>query len=330
MARTPHICCHGLFQVHGQHGNNSRNDLSRNDRSYSCDDCLLGFGQMPDYYTLIARAVAAIDTNTGEARRSLYDRARTVQLKQLQGLDPPLTESDIDRERLALEEAIHHVEADVVGERLLPPTSPNSQKIARDSLTPPQIKLSPSASCSNLSPRATIEPKRREQKRQRALPSLKQVGAVFLAILGLIAAYIVVPILFHGAVQGIRWLSVNSIEYMIFAVEIAVAVCVLILLPLSFFRSTRAISASGFFISSFVFGATTWVLGFLVTYDYLGLFWVFVGLVVALVGIVPLGIIGAAIKSDWTAAGILCGGLVMTYGARLAAGLVAAKSDSEQ
>jgi hypothetical protein len=37
MARTPEICGHGLFQAHGQHGNNSRNDRARNDRSYSCD-----------------------------------------------------------------------------------------------------------------------------------------------------------------------------------------------------------------------------------------------------------------------------------------------------
>jgi hypothetical protein len=67
---------------------------------------------MTDYYPLIARAVTALDKNTGEARRGLYERARGALVAQLRGLDPPLTESEITRERLALEEAIRRVEAE--------------------------------------------------------------------------------------------------------------------------------------------------------------------------------------------------------------------------
>ena len=68
---------------------------------------------MADYYPLIARAVAGLKTNAGEARRSLYERARTALITQLRGVDPPLSESDITRERLALEEAIRKVESEV-------------------------------------------------------------------------------------------------------------------------------------------------------------------------------------------------------------------------
>src|SRR5215813_1323317 len=67
---------------------------------------------MTDYYPLIARAVAALEKNTGEARRGLYERARSALVAQLRGLDPPLTESEITRERLSLEEAIRRVEAE--------------------------------------------------------------------------------------------------------------------------------------------------------------------------------------------------------------------------
>jgi hypothetical protein len=67
---------------------------------------------MTDYYPLIARAVVALEKNTGEARRGLYERARGALVAQLRGLDPPLTESEITRERLALEEAIRRVEAE--------------------------------------------------------------------------------------------------------------------------------------------------------------------------------------------------------------------------
>jgi hypothetical protein len=67
---------------------------------------------MTDYYPLIARAVAGLEKNTGDQRRALYERARTALVAQLRGLDPPLNESEITRERLALEESIRKVEAE--------------------------------------------------------------------------------------------------------------------------------------------------------------------------------------------------------------------------
>src|SRR5215467_6881405 len=67
---------------------------------------------MADYYPLIAKAVSGLDKSTGEARRALYDRARTALLAQLRGVEPALSEPDITRERLALEEAIRRVEAE--------------------------------------------------------------------------------------------------------------------------------------------------------------------------------------------------------------------------
>ena len=48
----------------------------------------------------------------GEARRALYERARTALVTQLRSVDPPLSESEITKERLALEDAIRKVEAD--------------------------------------------------------------------------------------------------------------------------------------------------------------------------------------------------------------------------
>jgi hypothetical protein len=67
---------------------------------------------MADYYPLIARAVAGLEKNTGEGRRVLYERARTALVTQLRGVVPALSESDITRERLALEESIRKVEAE--------------------------------------------------------------------------------------------------------------------------------------------------------------------------------------------------------------------------
>ena len=67
---------------------------------------------MADYYPLISRAVGALEKNSGENRRVIYDRARAALLAQLRGVTPALDESDITRERLALEESIRKVVAE--------------------------------------------------------------------------------------------------------------------------------------------------------------------------------------------------------------------------
>lgn len=67
---------------------------------------------MTDYHPLIARAVEGLEKNTGEARRALYERARTALVSQLRAIEPALSESEITRERLSLEDAIRKVEAE--------------------------------------------------------------------------------------------------------------------------------------------------------------------------------------------------------------------------
>jgi hypothetical protein len=68
---------------------------------------------MADYYPLIARAIAGLDPSApGESRRALYERARAALIAQLRGVEPPLSESEITRERLALEEAVRKVESE--------------------------------------------------------------------------------------------------------------------------------------------------------------------------------------------------------------------------
>src|ERR1700736_6100008 len=68
---------------------------------------------MADYYPLIARAIAGLDPSApGESRRALYERARAALIAQLRSVQPPLSESEITRERLSLEEAVRKVEAE--------------------------------------------------------------------------------------------------------------------------------------------------------------------------------------------------------------------------
>jgi hypothetical protein len=88
---------------------------------------------MADYYPLIAKAVTGLDKSTGEARRAVYERARTALVGQLRNMTPPLSESEITRERLALEEAIRKVEAEAARRmrnepKAEPPKTPEPQR----------------------------------------------------------------------------------------------------------------------------------------------------------------------------------------------------------
>jgi hypothetical protein len=67
---------------------------------------------MADYYPLLARALDALSDTSPDMRRAVYERARSALMDQLRGLDPPLAESDIARERLSLDEAINRIEAE--------------------------------------------------------------------------------------------------------------------------------------------------------------------------------------------------------------------------
>jgi len=78
---------------------------------------------MTDYHPLIARAVEGLSKSTGEARRTLYERARTALVAQLRAAEPALSESEITKERLALEEAIRKVEAEAARKSRTEPRS---------------------------------------------------------------------------------------------------------------------------------------------------------------------------------------------------------------
>src|SRR6266700_6327950 len=68
---------------------------------------------MADYYPLIARAIAGLDPSApGESRRALYERARAALIAQLRSVQPPLSESEITRERISLEDAVRKVESE--------------------------------------------------------------------------------------------------------------------------------------------------------------------------------------------------------------------------
>jgi len=65
---------------------------------------------MVDYAPVLSKAVAALDPNTPEARRALYDRARRAMIDGLRASDPTLSDTDLRAQTSALEDAIRKVE----------------------------------------------------------------------------------------------------------------------------------------------------------------------------------------------------------------------------
>ena len=67
---------------------------------------------MTNYYPLLASVVAALEPNTAEARRQLYESARVGFPNYLGNLDPSLSDAEVTRERTALEEVIRRIESE--------------------------------------------------------------------------------------------------------------------------------------------------------------------------------------------------------------------------
>jgi hypothetical protein len=72
---------------------------------------------MEDYYSIVAKAVRALDLNTEKARRRLYDRARAALRSEMHSAYPRFHRSEIVATEMALEMAIEAVEAEVLREQ---------------------------------------------------------------------------------------------------------------------------------------------------------------------------------------------------------------------
>jgi hypothetical protein len=114
---------------------------------------------MTDYHPLIARAVDGLGKSTGEARRTLYERARSALVAQLRATEPALPESDITRERLALEEAIRKVEAEAARKyRMEPRPEPRNEARSEPRFEPRPLKAPMRAPATETAPQAAPSP----------------------------------------------------------------------------------------------------------------------------------------------------------------------------
>jgi len=141
--------------------------------------------------------------------------------------------------------------------------------------------------------------------------ALKSVGGLLI----MLAALVILGLLAALVIYGSAWLTIHVYPFMVRASGWVFMVDVLVLLPLAIFRATRPASATGFLISGWVYGLVNWMFGFLTTFRLWGTFGVFVGLFIAGVGVVPIGMLAALFHGEWATLGNLILGAVFWLGA---------------
>lgn len=93
---------------------------------------------MADYYPVLKRAISSLPSGSGEARRAVYEKARVALLRQLSSYNPPLSPTEIADQRVALEDCIRRVEAEVAG-------VPDDAAASADAHTPAPAASPPAA-----------------------------------------------------------------------------------------------------------------------------------------------------------------------------------------
>jgi hypothetical protein len=158
------------------------------------------------------------------------------------------------------------------------------------------------------------------------MQALKNVGMTVLG-LGVMVGLGIVTLIY---LQGIVWVSVRVFDYVVMVNSAVFLLSVFIFLPCAIFRVTRKVAAFGLLGASYVFGLTVWLFGFLVTYAAWGIIGVFIGLVFAGVGIVPVGMVASGLHGEWDVFWQLVLGIAFTFGARGLAAWLAVKVDQHE
>ena len=114
---------------------------------------------MVDYFPVLNRAVGALDPNTPETRRGVYDRARRALIDGLRSSDPALSDTDLRTQSAALEGAIRQVELQYEVEALRgarPPGAPSRVPPQAAVEVPPPVP--PRGVPAAVTPAPTLEP----------------------------------------------------------------------------------------------------------------------------------------------------------------------------
>lgn len=152
---------------------------------------------------------------------------------------------------------------------------------------------------------------------------LKTVASGLGFLLVIIGA-IVLPVIFIVGTTAVSFWVREWLPYVFWS---NILIALFILGPLTLIPPVRFIAATGFRITSIVFGVMIWVCGLGVTYDAWGWGGVIIGLVFAGVGIVPVAMLAALLQGEWQALIVFVILLGLAFGLRALGLWLAEKAD---
>ena len=154
--------------------------------------------------------------------------------------------------------------------------------------------------------------------------TLKKVSGALFGIV-VFVGFLALPVVF---ILGSAWAAKHLLSPLIVIGWLAVALDVAILLPLSIFKRLRGFTGSVIFISSYVFGLVTWLLGFVLTYSLWGVGAVIIGILFLGGGVVPMALLATMFKGLWDPFFTLLLLAIITFASR-GMGISIASSGSE-
>ena len=143
-------------------------------------------------------------------------------------------------------------------------------------------------------------------ERLKHLSGLALGAAILLCMLAL-------PVLF---IMGSLWAAEHLFQPLVVAGWIALAVD-MVLLVVSIIPAARSFCGIAIFLSSYIFGAVGWLLGFILTYALWGLWAVILGMLMFGGGVVPFALLATLFKGMWEPFFSVIALVVLTFGARL-------------
>lgn len=140
--------------------------------------------------------------------------------------------------------------------------------------------------------------------------ALRNTG-VFLVGAILFVATILISAIF---LVGITWLTVVLEPFIVFVYSLTIQSCFFVLLPLAIFKTTRTFSATGFALAAMVMAIYVWLVSVLVVFKFWGFVGLVAGIVLGVVGIVPLALIAGTMNRVWLDVGHIALGVALYFG----------------
>lgn len=136
-------------------------------------------------------------------------------------------------------------------------------------------------------------------------------GFLLTAAFGAVAAILGFLLIF-----GATWLSAKLLPWFQRLAVLGLLLTLLVLLPLAVPKTTRGFSSIAIFVASYVFGATLWMEGLLLTLSIWGVGAAILGLLILGVGVVPIAMIATLVRGMWGYLVELSVLVVATFGSR--------------